>query len=413
MELWRNRYRQERFTFEGREAVLVFPEKADKLRRWMLKTEYFGAFQDFEEKLAESGFHLAYLANRNRWGTDDDLDAKKRFAKQLTENYALSSKCVLAGMSCGGLHAVKQAAKYPEMCALLYLDAPVINLLSCPFGLGAQGTDIAPETRQEALDALGLDLSGMIAYREHPLDKLPQLLKARIPLLLVWGEMDTTVPFEENGRYVLNAYSGTGIPLLCQSKPHTGHHPHGPADTEAALKFVLENTARTEKSRTAEEIKKILREQRETRPLMREEDTVKLIFQGMLGVGHLISSSEAALARLHQEVSLLEPDDSEPLSERISPQWFRLNLRPAKARGIAETAIARMLTESAKAPPLPFTRQDVYDLCLKLDSSERMKEAAEKLTDEHWLPSHSQIYREAYRPAYRVLHASFLKAVQG
>ena len=238
MEKWRDRYRMERFEFEGREAIIVYPEKCDRNRRWALKTEYFGAFQDLEEKLVENGFHLLFLKNRNRWGADDDLDAKKRFAVMLQEQYGLSGKCVMIGMSCGGLHAIKQAAKYPEMASLLYLDAPVVNLLSCPFGLGTYHTDLAPSAQQEVFDALQLDMSGIIAYREHPLDKLPMLIAQRIPAILVYGEEDTVVPFEENGAFVRDAYLTTDIPFLMQSKPNTNHHPHGPADMEQVLEFI-------------------------------------------------------------------------------------------------------------------------------------------------------------------------------
>ncbi|MBQ4226671.1 MAG: prolyl oligopeptidase family serine peptidase [Clostridia bacterium] len=242
MELWRNKYRMERFAFEDRKAMIVFPEKRDAQGRWALKTEYFAAFQELEEALVERGFHLLYLENRNRWGTNDDLDAKERFMRAMTEKYALAPKGVLVGMSCGGLHAIKQAARHPDTVSLLYLDAPVVNLLSCPFGLGACGSEIDLSAKQEALYALGLTMSGMIAYRDHPLDRLPELVKSLIPALLVWGEKDTIVPFEENGWHVLNAYKQAGIPLLCQSKPGTNHHPHGPRDMEGALRFILENS---------------------------------------------------------------------------------------------------------------------------------------------------------------------------
>ena len=239
MELWRDRYQTERFVFEGREAVVVFPEKAEEKRRWALKTEYFTAFQDLEEKLVERGFHLLYLQNRNRWGTADDLAAKKRFADAVTRKYALREKGVLIGMSCGGLHAIKQAAAYPEMAALLYLDAPVVNLLSCPFGLGACPTAIGENAKKEALDALGLDMSGLIAYRDHPLDRIGEVIRHRIPALLVWGDADTIVPFAENGQAVLDAYRRTDIPFLTQSKPGGDHHPHGPAEMKEAVEFIL------------------------------------------------------------------------------------------------------------------------------------------------------------------------------
>ena len=35
------------FIFEGKEAILVFPNEPNKSKTWLLKTEYFDAFQDF------------------------------------------------------------------------------------------------------------------------------------------------------------------------------------------------------------------------------------------------------------------------------------------------------------------------------------------------------------------------------
>ena len=44
---------------------------------------------------------------------------------------------------------------------------------------------------------------------------------------------------------------------------------------------------------------------------------------------------------------------------------------------------------------------------------ENKKAAAEKVLDENWLPSHSEAYREAYKPAYRVLHTDYRKFRRG
>ena len=160
----------------------------------------------------------------------------------------------------------------------------------------------------------------------------------------------------------------------------------------------------------AEEIRKQLAAQRKRYPLMNVEDVVKFVFQGMLGVGHLIDDPEAAMKRLETEMeSLEEAGEDEKLIEKISPQWVRMNLRAAKKEGITEADIAYMLVESAKKKGLSFTRQNVYNFCVKMDGSERMKAAAEKVLDENWLPSHSEAYRAAYHPAYRVLYKDYRK----
>lgn len=159
----------------------------------------------------------------------------------------------------------------------------------------------------------------------------------------------------------------------------------------------------------AEEIKKQLEVQKKRYPLMNEEDVVKFAFQGMLGVGHLISDPKMAEERLRAEMEGLEPDETEPLIEKISTDWVRMNLRRAKADGLKVEDIAWYLMRSAEWGTLSFTRQNVYNFCVKMDPSDAMKAAAEKVLDENWLPSHSEAYRAAYKPAYRVLYKDYRK----
>ncbi|QGQ96912.1 alpha/beta hydrolase [Paenibacillus psychroresistens] len=224
------------FQFEGRDAILVCPDEEIKTRKWLLKTEYFAAFPGLEVEMLKRGWHVAYLKNTNRWGLDEDMDAKKAFAGFLNEKYGLYEKCVPVGMSAGGLHAIKLAAKYPEMVSSLYLDAPLLNILSC---LNLAGTSIPNEAlKEEVLSALNLTLSELISYREHPLDKLPALLASRIPVVLVYGSNDNIVPFHENGALLVKAYEHTGIDLEVYSKD-CGHHPHCLDDPTQIIDFIL------------------------------------------------------------------------------------------------------------------------------------------------------------------------------
>ena len=131
-------------------------------------------------------------------------------------------------MSCGGLCSVNFAAKYPWRVSVLYLDAPVINLLSCPMGFG-RGEKLGGDGGwKEIQAALGFEtVSELLLYRDHPLDRLPKLAEHRIPVALVYGGADVTVPYEENGIAVERLYRENGLPLLCAGKPGCGHHPHG------------------------------------------------------------------------------------------------------------------------------------------------------------------------------------------
>lgn len=232
-------YIMERFVFEEQDALVVFPNEGTSIKRLAVKTEYWDAFAETETALVEKGFHLCYLENKNRWGLDEDLDRKARFVQYVTERYGLNQKVVPVGMSCGGLIAIKFAAKYPQLVSCMYLDAPVLNYMSCPcgFGIGAplgdgRGVD-------EILNALKLTLSELICYRQMPMDLLPQLVKHKIPVVMVTGDADTVVPYEENGILLQKAYESAGVPLQVFIKPGCDHHPHGLEDYRPVVEFIL------------------------------------------------------------------------------------------------------------------------------------------------------------------------------
>lgn len=205
-----------------------------KIKIGYLKPNYFGAFPNFEIEMLKLGWHLAYIKNKTRWCLDEDLDLKKRFADYLQEKFGLYKKCVPVGMSCGGLIGTKFAAKYPECVSALYLDAPVLNLLSCPAGLG-----IADDSMfEEFTKATGITLSELICYREHPIDKMHILLQNKTPIMLVYGKADTVVPYAENGAILEKYYRGQNRVIVSIGKDGCEHHPHGLEDNSPIVEFV-------------------------------------------------------------------------------------------------------------------------------------------------------------------------------
>lgn len=222
------------FTFEEHNAVVVLPKRKSENACLVLKTEYWNAFPETEIELLNRGHYLAYIKNDNRWGTDGDLDRKARFAEYVINEYGITNKCVPVGMSCGGLIAVKLAAKYPHLIACIYIDAPVINYMSCPCGFGI-GERIDDESFTEILTALKLrSISELICYRETPQDKIPLLVSNKIPVILVAGDSDTIVPYVENGILVENAYKHNNLPIDVFIKKGCNHHPHGLEDVAIA-----------------------------------------------------------------------------------------------------------------------------------------------------------------------------------
>lgn len=239
--MW-NGYKTVEFEFRGRNAILVFPNEENRTTNWLLKTEYFDAFQGLELEMVKRGWHLAFISNKTRWCLDEDLDIKKEFADYLIQEYALSEKCVPIGMSCGGMIGVKFAAKYPQYVSKLYLDAPVMNLLSCPCGVGREKNEEVIALYHEFVSATGKTVTDLINYREHPIDKIPQLLEYRIPVVLVYGTKDEIVPYHENGYILEQQYRAKGEKLLVIKKEGCGHHPHGVENPENIIDFLIGET---------------------------------------------------------------------------------------------------------------------------------------------------------------------------
>ena len=220
---------------DGREMIVVFPESGTENGRWALKTEYFEAFPEVQLRLLSLGYHLVHIKNISRWNMPEDTEARARAAEHMHEKYGLSERCVIIGMSCGGMQGIYFAAKYPEYVSCMYLDAPVVNLLSCPAGLGAAGDSLMEEFRQHT----GMDIPMLLGYRRHPLDFIPKIIENKIPVILVCGDSDGVVPYEENGKLINDMYKSSGAVIETIIKPGGDHHPHSLPDNTPIIDFIL------------------------------------------------------------------------------------------------------------------------------------------------------------------------------
>ena len=229
-------YRKLDFQIGNRTCYLVIP-KEPKGNKWLLKTEYFYAFPNFELAMLERGWHLAYIENATRWYHESDSDYKAALCGHLHKEFGLSEKCVCVGMSCGGLQAVYFAARYPQHVEALYLDAPVMNLLSCPFSIDQVKY---PGMYEELQRDTGMTKGMLLNYRNHPIDNVGPILENKIPVMLVCGDSDDLVPYDENGMYLSNILKEHNHPFREILKPGCGHHPHGLEDPTPIIAFVEE-----------------------------------------------------------------------------------------------------------------------------------------------------------------------------
>jgi len=149
------------------------------------------------------------------------------------------------------------------------------------------------------------------------------------------------------------------------------------------------------------------------RPLMRAADWYKLLFQGVFGVGHILGEgSYAALVEEAGSVRDLGPRD-DPLLERVSPDgsMVRVNLRPfVRVGGSLEALHAAMRASSGmRGEPKTFIRlwrrfkAVAEGLGIGLDEGD-VCELDDLLAERGPVPMHhTEEYREAYYPAYRVV----------
>lgn len=119
---------------DGRESYCVEPKNPDKERRYVWRTEFFGAFDAADLALLKKGWHILYHKVSNMYGCPASIEYMRAFQDYITPVFALNAKAVLFGFSRGGLYAVNYAVAYPERVSALYLDAPVLDICSWPAG---------------------------------------------------------------------------------------------------------------------------------------------------------------------------------------------------------------------------------------------------------------------------------------
>lgn len=162
---------------------------------------------------------------------------------------------------------------------------------------------------------------------------------------------------------------------------------------------------------------KILLQHYKRYPKMQPADCVKLLYQSEFAGGHLISDRAKSLERLSVEYDALStPSVPEQAFEDIGGGFLRLNLRGLKSLGITLKTANGFFVESASSAAGNITSFErklgvLLQCCRqgKLPFAPRQVERyIQSLKDLGYPPvSHSEEYRAAYAPAYRVVKSVF------
>ena len=155
-------------------------------------------------------------------------------------------------------------------------------------------------------------------------------------------------------------------------------------------------------------------------PLLKTEDIFKYVFQSAFGCEHLASDLGAALAYMEKEYAEV-PKDVPSLVEKLDGEYSRVHLS-CITDGISAETLAKLFCASAQKEEsgeerlkelLSVVTELVESGELPLDPSEFKRKAAEWEDAGYGAVRHSECFREAYRPAYRVVanrYAGVLRA---
>ena len=154
-----------------------------------------------------------------------------------------------------------------------------------------------------------------------------------------------------------------------------------------------------------------LSEQLNTHPEMAPRDVFKLCYQAARGAEHLLRDTTVAEGYFADEWNKTAPRDGLPLAEPISDAYCRVNLAAWKARGLPSEWLFRLFVKTASTPAEGDKLADFLsdadalihgsDAAFSLDEWERA--LAEYRAAGTPAVHHSEGYRAAYTPAYRVV----------
>lgn len=153
-------------------------------------------------------------------------------------------------------------------------------------------------------------------------------------------------------------------------------------------------------------------------PSMTPQDVYKMIFQAAFGAEHILQDEDAAWEYLKREYEEVQPGDG-LLYEQIAGDIYRMNLRAWKKKNLPPEWLFRMFVGSVRGASI----QDNFRQYAE-EAAEVVKEGIFTFSTEEFLryteeynPArphavhHSESYRAAERPSYRLVSGKYLRVL--
>ena len=169
----------------------------------------------------------------------------------------------------------------------------------------------------------------------------------------------------------------------------------------------------------SERTRELLIKHYQTYPKLQTEDIFKYLYQSAFGCEHLVSDEEAVLAYIRREYESVPKTDA-PLTEPLDGEYCRVHLSCLNG-GMEPEVLARIFCLSAKKETggkadlerkLLVARSLIASGAIPLDLShfDTMAEIWRK--NGYPAVRHSETFRSAYRPAYRVVAAVYAERLR-
>lgn len=146
------------------------------------------------------------------------------------------------------MYCYNWAVDNPDKVSCIYGDAPVCDLKSWPLGegKGAGSPNDIPKLLK-AFDAA--NETELLSKAINPIDQLEPLAKVKVPILHVYGDADTLVPWDENTGILSERYRALGGDITLIAKPGIGQV-HGLDDSTPSIEFICRRSVSASSNRS-------------------------------------------------------------------------------------------------------------------------------------------------------------------
>jgi len=197
----------ENFTLRGRPAFVLLPDPAKRStpQPWVFYAPTLPCCPDeaerwMHEQFLKAGVAVAGIDVGEAYGSPKSHEFFDALYSELTQRRGFARKACLFGRSRGGLWASSWAIANPDRVAGLIGIYPVYDLRSYPgLATAAPAYGLTPTELEQRLAEF------------NPVARLSTLARAKIPVTIIHGDVDKTVPLPENSGALLRQYEAEGV----------------------------------------------------------------------------------------------------------------------------------------------------------------------------------------------------------